>query len=80
MEQQEQDLQKREMQPNQDLRPEQGSMVIIEDRRQFFLLIGEALSEYPEAKMRVGKILEQFARANGANVHESAGAFAPYQP
>jgi hypothetical protein len=49
-------------------------------RRQCFLLLAEALSEYPHAKMRVGKILEQFARENAVNVQESAGAFAPYQP
>jgi hypothetical protein len=54
--------------------------VSLEGRREFFVALGEALNEYPEAKKQVGKLLDQCARRNAGNVQESAGAFPPYQP
>jgi hypothetical protein len=51
--------------------------VSLEGRREFFVDLGEALNEYPEAKMRVGMILDQCVRGNVGNGQESSGGFAP---
>jgi hypothetical protein len=38
--------------------------VTMEQRREFFVMLGEALADYPEAKDRIGKLLEERIRLN----------------
>lgn len=50
---------------------EHSGTVSVEQRREFFVMLGETLREFPDAKERVGRLLEERVRLNSEIVNTS---------